>query len=87
MTRNLARSLGPFNITVNAIAPGLTVTGERIRKLMQDRDAGKSLSGIIPLGRYAETSEQASVVAFLASDASSYVNGSVVDVNGGSYMA
>jgi NAD(P)-dependent dehydrogenase (short-subunit alcohol dehydrogenase family) len=87
LTRNLARSLGPFNITVNAIAPGLTVTGDRIRKLMQDRDAAKSLSGVIPLGRYAETSEQASVVAFLASEASSYVNGSVIDVNGGSYMA
>ena len=87
MTRNLARSLGPFNITVNAIAPGLTVTGERIRKLMEGRDAKRSLAGVIPLGRYSEIAEQASVVAFLASDAASYVNGSVIDVNGGSYMA
>lgn len=87
LTRNLARSLGPCNITVNAIAPGLTITGERIRRLMEGRDAKRSLAGVIPLGRYSEITEQASVVAFLASDAASYVNGSVVDVNGGSYMA
>lgn len=87
LTRNLARSLGPFNITVNAVAPGLTITGERIRKLMEAREASRTLAQSIPLGRLSDIAEQVSVVVFLASDAASYVNGSVIDVNGGSYMA
>lgn len=87
LTRNLAKSLGPYNITVNAVAPGLTVTGERIKKLIQNAGQNRNLTESIPLGRLPNVEEQVSVVVFLASDAASYINGAVIDVNGGSYMA
>jgi 3-oxoacyl-[acyl-carrier protein] reductase len=81
LTRHLARELGPRGITVNAIAPGTTLT-ERIRAQMTP-EKHQALIERIPLGRLATPEDQAGVILFLASSLSAYVTGVTIDVNGG----
>ncbi len=86
-TRHMAAELGPFGICVNSVAPSPTLT-ERVKVKWESRpeeERQKILAGI-PLGRVAKPEEIATVIAFLASDDASYVNGVCIDVNGGSYM-
>ncbi len=81
--RSLARELGPRNITVNIVAPGLTETD------MTARLAPELLEEYlrqVPLGRMAQPAEVARVVGFLASPGAGYVTGAVVPVDGGSSM-
>ncbi len=80
MTRTLARELGPFGVTVNAVAPGLVETG-MIRDI--PAKAKEDLMSRIPLGRVATVDDVAGSVMFLASDAGSYVTGHVLVVDGG----
>lgn len=87
-TRHMAAELGPFGICVNSVAPSPTLT-ERVKVKWDsrpDEERQKILAGI-PLGRVAQPEEVATVIAFLASDDASYVNGVCIDVNGGSWMA
>lgn len=82
-TRSLAREMAPFQVNVNVIGPGATRTRaiEQVpHDLMQKVIAG------IPMQRIAEPEEIASVVAFFASDASNYVTGQTLLVNGGNWM-
>ena len=81
LTRHLARELGPRGITVNAIAPGTTLT-ERIRAQMTP-EKHETLIQRIPLRRLATPEDQAGVILFLASSLSAYVTGVTIDVNGG----
>lgn len=81
LTRHLARELGPRRITVNAIAPGATLT-ERIRAQMPP-ERERELATRVPLGRLARPEDQAGVILFLASSLSDYVTGVTIDVSGG----
>jgi 3-oxoacyl-[acyl-carrier protein] reductase len=80
LSRSLARELGPRGVTSNVVAPGFVDT-DMTAGLSDDRRAGV-LAGT-PLGRAASATEVAAVLAFLASDAASYVTGAVVPVDGG----
>ncbi len=85
LTRHLARELGPRGITVNAIAPGTTLT-ERIRAQMTP-EKHQALVERIPLRRLATPEDQAGVIVFLASSLSAYVTGVTIDVSGGYLLA
>ena len=75
MTEAMACELGPLGVRVNAVSPGSIVT-EPTRKLFyNDPEKAERLLSFIPQKRPGETDEIASVVAFLASDAASYING------------
>jgi NAD(P)-dependent dehydrogenase (short-subunit alcohol dehydrogenase family) len=83
-TRKLAHELGPFGVTVNAIAPSTTLT-ERIRPRWEQRTAEEQAQEIActPLRRMAEAMDQARVIAFLASRDADFVTGVTIDVTGG----
>jgi NAD(P)-dependent dehydrogenase (short-subunit alcohol dehydrogenase family) len=85
LTKTLARALARRGILVNAVAPGAM----RTRMILDQTppDVLEAVSRDIPLGRLAEASEVAEVVAFLASDRNSYVTGATFDANGGLIMA
>lgn len=80
-SRCLAVQLRPYDINVNVVAPGDTVT-ERFLASRETEDSRKVRSGT--LDRYGWPSEIASAVEFLASDASSFISGQVIRVDGGS---
>jgi 3-oxoacyl-[acyl-carrier protein] reductase len=80
MTRTLSRELASRNITVNAVAPGLSLT-EMGRSIPEQIREG--MLSQIPLKRFAEPDEIAKVVLFLCSDLASYVTGQTLHVNGG----
>jgi NAD(P)-dependent dehydrogenase (short-subunit alcohol dehydrogenase family) len=80
LSRSIARELGPRGITSNVVAPGYVDT-DMTAALGEARRA--ELMAQIPLGRTASADEVAAVVAFLASDASAYVTGAVLPVDGG----
>lgn len=79
-TKKLARELSEYNIRVNAIAPGVVDT-EMGRKL--DEGLKQSIISKIIMKRFAEPKEIANVIAFLASDMSSYITAQVIRVDGG----
>jgi len=81
LTRALALDLAPHHIRVNAVAPGLIYT-----KALRDGISAlgeENFTKYIPLHRFGEPQEIASVVAFLASDAASYITGALIPVDGG----
>jgi 3-oxoacyl-[acyl-carrier protein] reductase len=77
MTKTLAREVGKRGITVNAVAPGFIATA------MTDQVDSKALIERIPAARLGTAEEVAAVVRFLCSPQASYVNGAVVQVDGG----
>ena len=79
LTKSLARELGPDNIRVNAIAPGVTRT-DMVAALPADMVA--RITAPIPLGRVGEPQEVANAFLFLASDLASYVTGVILSVDG-----
>jgi NAD(P)-dependent dehydrogenase (short-subunit alcohol dehydrogenase family) len=83
-TRKLAFELGPYGVTINAIAPSLTLT-ERIRPHWEKRSQEAQAAEIArtPLRRVAEAVDQAKVICFLASSDADFVTGVTIDVTGG----
>lgn len=78
-TKALAQEIGKKNVTVNAIAPGFVKTD-----MVEGLDEA-ALKAQIPMNRFGEPEEIASLVAFLASDEAAYITGECISINGGLY--
>lgn len=83
LTRVMALALADKNIRVNAVAPGTIATELAAKAVLTSDDARKKIMSRTPMKRLGEPSEIADVVAWLASDAASYVTGEIVTVDGG----
>ena len=83
-TKGLAKELAPFNIRVNAVSPGVIDTP--YHEQFSTPEMMKNYVNAIPLGRVGKADEVAKVIAFLASDAASYLAGETIEINGGMYM-
>ena len=90
-SKTLANELGEFGITVNNVLPGATST-DRLTEILQNKaektkksveDISRAMKNSIPAKRFAQPGEIANAVAFLASEAASYINGINIPVDGG----
>jgi 3-oxoacyl-[acyl-carrier protein] reductase len=83
LTRSVARQLGPFGVTCNAVAPHAVMTD-----LMRywDGPKKKDIAGRIPVRRLGTDEDISALISFLASDGAGYINGETVNINGGYYM-
>ena len=82
LTRTLASEWGRQNVRVNALCPGWTAT-ELNRNLWDTPDGGQSTIASVPMGRWGKAEEMAGPAVFLASEASSFMTGQVLTVDGG----
>jgi 2-deoxy-D-gluconate 3-dehydrogenase len=82
LTKALANEWAPFNVQVNAIAPGYIATDNTVA-LRNDPVRNPAILARIPAGRWGEPNDFKGVTVFLASPASDYVTGSIVTVDGG----
>lgn len=82
-SRALAKEVGSRAITVNTVAPGFIET-DMTNALSEDQR--QKMLEVIPVARLGQPEEIAQVVGFLASDASAYITGETIHVNGGMYM-
>jgi len=83
-TKSLAKELAPHGIRVNAVSPGVIDTP--FHEVFSTAEMIRNFVTTIPLGRVGTSQECANVVAFLASDAASYIVGETIEVNGGQLM-
>jgi len=83
LTKSLALELAPYNITVNAIAPGLIDTDMTAAATPEEK---KNALELIPLGRIGQPTDIAYAAVFLASDRASFITGQTLNVNGGEAM-
>jgi len=86
LARNLAVELGPDNIRVNCIAPGLIQT-DMARALWENEQVMDHIRSVTPLRRIGQPDEIAGAAVFLASDASTYITGQSIVIDGGTTIA
>jgi NAD(P)-dependent dehydrogenase (short-subunit alcohol dehydrogenase family) len=84
LTKSMAKELAPLGIRVNAVSPGVIDTP--FHEVFSTPEMIRGFVANIPLGRIGQPVECARVIAFLASDAASYVVGETIEVNGGQLM-
>lgn len=80
LTKALAKEVGPSNIQVNCIAPGIVMTDMISEYSMEELN---DITNQIPLGRIGSTSDVADLALFLASDSANYITGQIFSPNGG----
>lgn len=86
-TKNLARDYAPYNIRVNAVAPGEVHTPMLEAGLARSGRTVADLDALVPFGRIGKPEEIAALVAFLASDEAPYICGSVIEITGAQAVA
>ena len=82
-TKSLAKEVGKRDVTINAVAPGFISTD------MTENNKGVNADHLvkeIPLGRFGDPEEVASLISFMCSDGASYITGQTIHINGGLYM-
>jgi 3-oxoacyl-[acyl-carrier protein] reductase len=84
-TRGLAKELGPKGIRVNAVCPGMIAT--TFHDTFTKPEVRTNVANATPLRRQGEANEVADLVAYLASDDSSFITGANIDINGGMYFS
>lgn len=82
VTRSMAVQLGPHGVRVNALAPGPIAT-EHVERFFPDPEARRARLSRIPLGRFGTPDDAAGLACFLASDASAWITGQVIVLDGG----
>jgi 3-oxoacyl-[acyl-carrier protein] reductase len=85
LTRGLAKELGPKGIRVNCVSPGMINT--TFHNTFTKPEVRTNVAAATPLRREGEAKEVGDLVLYLASDASSFINGESVEINGGTYFA
>jgi len=85
VTKSLASELAPFGVLANCVAPGWVAT-EMSADALADEAGRAKVFGAIPLGRVARPEEIAWPIAFLASDAATFITGEILNVNGGAVL-
>ena len=85
LTRGLAKELGPKGIRVNCVSPGMINT--TFHNTFTKPEVRTNVAAATPLRREGEAREVGDLVLYLASDASSFINGESVEINGGTYFA
>jgi 3-oxoacyl-[acyl-carrier protein] reductase len=86
MAKLMADEFGPYNITVNNVAPGMILTDRLKHTIPQGIDPDQALAEKaknIPLGRIGKPEELAALVTFLASEQAAYISGTTIQVDGG----
>src|SRR6056297_133835 len=84
LTRHLAREFGPSGITVNCLAPGVTLTKRIIKQMSKERE--EELISSLPIGRLSTAEDQAKVILFMASDLADYLTGETISTSGGALL-
>jgi len=83
LVRQAALELAPFNVRVNAIAPGPFLTNIRGGIMRKDPEVRKRISATVPMGRPANTDEIKGLALLLASGAGSFITGAIIPIDGG----
>lgn len=89
LTRHISLDLGRYAITINAVAPGTVLSGERVETYWNNRKTEEERQSFLaanPLGRLGTVEDIAGAVLFLSGPEASYITGAVLDINGGSWV-